>query len=194
MSANPRNPRSSPKARPARAGNLVMWAVIGVAVVALAAFFALRGAAPNDAIAGLQTFSGLSRDHRTAQVSYPQAPPVGGAHSAQWLTCGIYDQPVPNENAVHSMEHGAAWVAYRPDIGLAQVDKLKGLVRGKAYTLLSPYPGMNAPVVAAAWGVRLELQSADDARLPKFIQKYAGGPQAPEPGASCTGGTGTPSE
>jgi hypothetical protein len=35
---------------------------------------------------------------------------------------------------------------------------------------------------------------ANDPRIAQFIQKYAQGPQTPEPGAPCSGGTGTPAQ
>ena len=59
------------------------------------------------------TFTGLTRNHTTKPVQYPQNPPVGGDHSAQYLTCGVYTSPVPNENGVHDLEHGAVWITYR---------------------------------------------------------------------------------
>jgi Protein of unknown function (DUF3105) len=58
-------------------------------------------------IAGVANYPNLARDHVTGPVSYPQTPPAGGNHSAGALTCGIYNQPVPTENAVHSLEYGA---------------------------------------------------------------------------------------
>ena len=62
------------------------------------------------ALTGMQTYSGLARDHVDGPVSYPQTPPVGGAHSSTWQNCGVYSAPVRSENAVHSLEHGAMWI------------------------------------------------------------------------------------
>ena len=69
-------------------------------------------------IDGLVTYTDLARDHVDSEVDYPQLPPVGGAHDPAWLTCTgtVYDEPVRDENAVHSMEHGAVWVTYQPDL------------------------------------------------------------------------------
>src|SRR4051794_39253888 len=116
------------------------------------------------------------------------------SHNAQWLNCGIYDQPVPNENAVHDLEHGAVWITYRPDLAAADIAKLKSIVqqKTKGYIDLSPYPGLPAKVVASAWGKQIKLKGANDSNLTKFIDKYQLGPQAPERGSSCTGGVGQP--
>jgi hypothetical protein len=137
------------------------------------------------------TFS-VPQGHQEGPLTYPQTPPAGGIHNPAWQNCGIYDQPVPNENAVHSLEHGAVWITYQPDLPAEAVAQLRDLVSGWNYTLLSPYPDLPAPVVASAWGVQLKADSAADPRLTEFISRYHQGPQTPEPGAPCTGGVGTP--
>jgi len=104
------------------------------------------------ALSGVQTFKVASRNHVTTPVKYAQTPPVGGDHNPTWLNCGIYDQPVPNENAVHDLEHGAVWITYRPDLPADQVAELQKLARSQTYITLSPYDGLSTPVVASAWG------------------------------------------
>ena len=143
-------------------------------------------------LTGLQTYTGLARDHVTGAVVYPQTPPVGGKHSAIWQNCGVYAAPVHNENAVHSLEHGAMWITYRPDLSAAEIATIADDVSGQPYGLVSPYPGLPSPIVATAWGVQLKLKSASDPRLKSFINTYKSGSHAPEPGGECTGGTGTP--
>ena len=142
-------------------------------------------------IAGVQAFK-VDQGHTPSKVDYPQMPPAGGLHNVEWQNCGIYDTPVEVVNGVHSMEHGAVWVAYKPDVGAEAIEKLRGLVRGKTYTLLSPMQEASAPIVAAAWGFRLELNDANDPRLLQFLSKFINGPQTPEPGATCAGAKGQP--
>jgi Protein of unknown function (DUF3105) len=152
----------------------------------------LHGGGATVSLSGVQSFSGLTRNHVTGTVNYPQTPPVGGDHDPTWLNCGTYTAPVRNENAVHDLEHGAVWITYQPDLDQADVSKLTKFATGQTYLDLSPYPGLPAPVVASAWGKQLKLTSASDPRLAAFVKKYKQGPQTPEPGAPCTGGTGTP--
>ena len=170
------------------------WVWIAAAVVGLVVIGALavKSVQQSSDIPGIKYFSGLTFNHSTGTVNYAQTPPVGGDHNAEVLNCGIYDQPVPSENAVHSLEHGAVWVTYQPDLPQADVDKLRQLVRGHSHLLLSPYPGLPQPVVASGWGVQLQLPGADDPRLARFLKKYEQGPQTREPGAECTGGVGNP--
>jgi len=181
--------------RKARRGKMIfrgILAVLTVGIVGTITAVVLASQASAN-IAGVTSFSGLSRNHVTTPVTYPQTPPVGGDHAPVWLNCGVYTAPVANENAVHSMEHGAVWITYQPGIGAGQIATLASDVHGKAYTVLSPYPTQPSPITVTAWGKQLNVDSATDARIAKFISKYMQGPQTPEPGAACTGGTGTPS-
>jgi hypothetical protein len=171
-----------------------LWiAGIGGVIVALTALiFVVLAPQPINALDGVAVYSDLSRAHSEAPQTYAQVPPVGGVHSSAWQNCGVYDQPVRNESAVHSLEHGAVWITYRPDASQVTIDTLRNLVRGQTHVLLSPYPDLPRPVVASAWGLQLALDDANDTRLSQFVSRYAAGPQTPEPGAPCNGGVGTP--
>ena len=149
-------------------------------------------AAARSPIEGVKTFTGLSRNHVEGKVTYAQNPPVGGDHSAIDENCGYYSQPVADENAVHSLEHGAVWITHDPNLPAAQLATLRAFAATNSYVLVSPRAGLPTPVVASAWGVQLPLPSAEDPRLPAFLKAYVNGPQTPEPGAACSGGTGTP--
>ncbi len=147
--------------------------------------------------AGTRTFSESDHDHVTGTVHYNRTPPAGGAHSSVWLNCGVYSQPVRNENAVHSLEHGTVWITYQPTLPPGEIAALQHLVKssyvgGERYLILSPYPELTSPVVASAWGAQLRLPRAEDPRLAGFIHHFAGGGQGGEAGGPCTGGTGSP--
>ncbi len=170
---------------------VVLPLVVVLGLAAGAAFVVRSPSAPTSASGGVQSFT-AQRDHVPGAVAYAQTPPAGGKHSATWLNCGIYTQPVPNENAVHDLEHGAVWITYRPGLPAADIARLTALATGQSYLTLSPYPGLPAPVVVSAWGKQLRLTSARDAKLAGFISTYRQSPNAPEPGAPCTGGVGSP--
>jgi hypothetical protein len=134
---------------------------------------------------------GPAGEHTGGDVDYDQTPPAGGPHNPVWQNCGYYDKPVRDENAVHSLEHGAVWITYSPDLPQNQVNELKNIAESESYVLVSPYPDLpdDTPVVASAWGKQVGLDGANDPDLESFIQAYQQGPQTPEPGAVCTGGT-----
>lgn len=141
---------------------------------------------------GLKVFSNLGHNHVSGTVDYPQTPPVGGDHAPVWQNCGFYSKPIVKEQGVHSMEHGAVWITYSPDLPADQVAVLRDLAKGQTYLLMSPFPGLPSPVVATAWGLQLGLPSANDPGLAAFVKHYRDGPQSREPGAPCSGAFGTP--
>ena len=51
------------------------------------------------------------------RVDYDMYPPVGGPHDGFWAACDgvVYSKPVRDENMVHTLEHGAVWIAYNPN-------------------------------------------------------------------------------
>lgn len=170
--------------------------VVGlIVVVFLAGFGGLvwwdseSSTGPPDGVRELDV--GPAGRHTPGAVDYAQNPPVGGNHNPVWQNSAFYDKPIRNENAVHTMEHGAVWITYSPDLPQDQKDTIRDLVEGRDCLIASPYPDLpgGTPVVASAWGVQLGLKNADDPRLEQFVQNYRRGPQTPEPGATCTGGT-----
>ena len=131
-----------------------------------------------------------TRAHVAGTVSYPQTPPAGGDHNATPQTCQVYTAAIANEHAVHSLEHGAVWVTYRPDLPAADVAKLASKVEGNAYRMLSPFPGLKSPISLQAWGRQIFVDKVSDPKIDDFLKAYTQGPQAPENGV-CQGVTTT---
>jgi hypothetical protein len=170
---------------------ILIGALVSIFVIALAVLIYLRFGQPD--VEGVTRFGTQSQVH-DAQASLPAGPrpPVGGAHFSNWQNCGVYREPIQSEYAVHSMEHGAVWLTYQPDLPAAELANLENLVRGQSYVLMSPYPDQDSPVVMTAWGMQMAVESLPDDRINQFIRRYRQGSQTPEPGAPCTGGVGTP--
>ena len=195
-----RQPERSPKpgSQQARSGlgRHVVWGGVAVAFIVLIVYIVIDtgGDSPEAAGApeGTEVFAVGDPSHVTGPVEYTEDPPVGGPHSADDLPCGLYDQPVVNELAVHTLEHGAVWITYRPDIDVAGVALLNEILSGEDKVLLSPHPNQTASVVATAWARRLELEGPDDPRLMAFVETFRDGDAAPEPGVSCSRGIGEP--
>lgn len=136
-------------------------------------------------IEGVETFENTSA-HVSTAVSYPQTPPAGGEHNPTWLNCGVYTEPVPNEYAVHSLEHGALWVTYDSDLPADELATLKTALPA-TYVVLSPFDDLPAPIVLSGWNVQLQVDEADDARIAAFFEEHWKSNNVPEPGAPCTG-------
>jgi hypothetical protein len=131
------------------------------------------------------------RNHVEGVVNYPQTPPVGGNHNPNWQRCmgDVYTAQIANENAVHSMEHGAVWITYDPaKLNAAQIEQLAAKVRGNNFMLMSPYPNEGSPISVQVWGLQLKVDSPTDSRIDQFIQDTRQNASV-EPGADCSSGT-----
>ncbi|MEU3572739.1 DUF3105 domain-containing protein [Kitasatospora sp. NPDC036755] len=146
--------------------------------------------AANADIPGVKTFGELSRTHVKDKVTYPMTPPVGGDHNAIWADCmaHVYDQPLENERAVHSLEHGAVWVTYNNKATPDDLKILSDKVKKTPYSMMSPYPDEQGTITLNAWSTQLVVENASDPRVEEFFTKYVQGKQTQEPGASCTMG------
>lgn len=141
-------------------------------------------------IEGVETFEYIGGLHTEADVPYTENPGVGGPHDPVWQNCGVYDAEIREEHVVHSLEHGAVWITYREDdLSDGELEDLVERFRERRYVIVSPRAAQDSPVVLSAWNRRLAITAVDDPRIGIFVARYAEGPQAPESGAPCHGGT-----
>ncbi|WP_051704217.1 DUF3105 domain-containing protein [Glycomyces sp. NRRL B-16210] len=126
---------------------------------------------------------------------YDLTPPAGGNHLSQWQTCNgsVYDAPIVDGNAVHSLEHGAVWLTYDPAlVDEAAVEALAALIVGRDYSLMSPYPGQGVAVSLQSWGNRLQTEDPADPRIAAYLDAYILNERYnPEVMATCGGGVST---
>jgi hypothetical protein len=180
---------------------LVVLLVAGIAIV-LVPKFATKAAAdkfvpsasnpdPSTSIDGVVStpYPGAQHVTATQRVAYDQSPPYGGPHDQIWASCNgvVYPNALRNENAVHSLEHGAVWITYNPaDLSADQVAALAAKVQNKPFLLMSPYPGLDKPLSLQGWGRQLKLTDPTDPRIGEFISAVRGNRAInPEPGATC---------
>lgn len=200
----PRRPSGKPvkPIKPARPwGMIIAGTIVGVLAIAIIVYGAIQVVDSNkpfgdreaQQISGVVNYRDsdpamLTNGHKDGKLTYKTSPPVGGDHNGAWQNCqgDVYTQQIPNEHAVHSMEHGAVWITYSPDLPADQVKKLADKVN-KDYMLMSPYPGLDKPVSLQAWGFQLKLDSVDDPRIDEFITAFRQNANV-EPGATCSSG------
>lgn len=188
------------EAKKQRKRRITVWSLVAVAVIALGAIVTVvvigngqlsaQKAALSAPIDGVETYDNTA-NHVTGTVTYAQTPPAGGDHAAVWLNCGVYTEPVPNENAVHDLEHGAIWATYDPSLPQSEIDALIAELPD-TYVTVSPFEGLPSPIVLTAWNAQLKIDSPDDSRVAAFVAQYWQSGTAPEPGAACTGGVDAP--
>lgn len=183
-------------------GPIALWSAVG-AVVALIIGYAAYAVYNNGItwqdragdITGIVNFyktapGDLTFNHKKGTLTYKENPPVGGDHNGTWMRCkgDAYNAPIPSEHAVHSLEHGAVWITYRPDLPADQVKILTNKVRGIGdFIMMSPYPGLDKPISMQAWGYQLKLDNATDSRVDQFIKALRAS-AAREPSTPCSTG------
>ncbi|WP_246066210.1 DUF3105 domain-containing protein [Geodermatophilus aquaeductus] len=152
-----------------------------------------------DQIAGARVYDYPNgQGHVATPVEYEESPPVGGDHDAEWADCTgtVYSVDIRNENAVHSLEHGGVWITYDPErVREDDIATLSTLVDGRSGLMLSPRPGLGAPISLQSWNTQLTVDSATDPRLRQAADFLTFNPEnTPEPGATCENPTfiGTP--
>ncbi len=206
----PGYPAGVPAAPPKRGASngLVVGLVLGVVVVLLlcggltiGAFVVFGRGRPSEPGSSAQEDSRfvdyrktdpsiLTRNHRSGTIDYSVRPPVGGDHNEIWQNCegDVYPGQIPAERAVHSLEHGAVWIAHGPDVDPIDVDRLTRWVQGKDYMFMSLYPGLGREISLQAWGYQFRTTSPSDTGIGEFIERYRRTASL-EPGATCGSGS-----
>ncbi|MER7460889.1 DUF3105 domain-containing protein [Micromonospora sp. NPDC126480] len=200
----PRKPIAPVKVSQGRSwGPIALFTAVGllaVAIIGYGAWATFQGSKPWDeranAIDGIVNFREKDPElvkggnHQQGSIQYSVLPPVAGPHNDAWQNCmgDVYDAPIASEHAVHSLEHGAVWVTYRPDLPADQVEKLAERVRGNEKLFLSPFEGLDKPISLQAWGYQLKVDNADDGRIDEFIKTLKVNASVEGPTALCNQG------
>lgn len=136
-------------------------------------------------ISGITFTPEPERNHVSTTVKYDASPPVGGNHAPVWADCTgtVYPNPIADENAMHSFEHGAVWITYQPGLPQSQITQLAGLVTGQNST---PLPGPDEPHLHPELGLP-GLRRLGDGPAGRSVRRHPeNNPKTtPEPGASC---------
>lgn len=121
-------------------------------------------------------FDSQGRDHiavGAAHDPYNSNPPTSGWHYAQAAEWGSYDEPLPDEQLVHNLEHGGVNIFYKPGaVDQAVIDQLKEIQRDfPNKTVVAPRPDNPTPIALASWQYALTLESFDETTIREFIRR-----------------------
>jgi hypothetical protein len=153
--------------------------VVALAIALVGGFFFIRSlelGSPGERFA----VTGVG-DHRAegTPIQYSTIPPAGGPHWPSVQPWGYAPQPVPDERAVHNLEHGGIVVSFNL-ISQADLDRLRGLLTsyprdrfGQVKLLIRPYDAVPAGTfVMAAWGWKQSFTSYDEAKVRAFMDAH----------------------
>lgn len=167
------------KGRYARQRRVPWFPLIGAAVVLVVAFLVVRSlelGAPGERIA----VTGVGQHVSEGQpVQYSSVPPVGGPHWPAPAGWGASSVQIPDERAVHNLEHGGIVVGYN-GISADDLTKLKAVITGyprdqfnEIKIVLQPYDKIAPGSIAlTAWGWRQLLPAYDVVALRAFLDGH----------------------
>jgi len=108
-------------------------------------------------------------------IPYPSYPPTYGPHWAA-TTWGFHTEAVPDERAVHNLEHGGVVASYN-NIPAESLAALRALLTtypkdkyGQVKLVIRPYDKIAAgTIVLTAWNWVDELPAYDEVRVIRFL-------------------------
>ena len=140
----------------------------------------------------LQTFDALEARHVQElpdDYEYNSIPATSGLHNPTTAIWNLYDQPVPQINYVHNLEHGGLVIQYGSNVPDADVASLgewyQQDTRGVIVAPLAPAmekedPELADQIVVTSWTHMLRCNSFDEGALDDFSDDYRG-PQGDAP-------------
>lgn len=161
----------------------VVWWAIGIGAIGVLiggivwAIIANRPAPLGEDFSREVPHEGATHVTEGQKVTYRSNPPTSGDHWPDPLRDGIYEEEKPDEAIVHSMEHGRAWISYRPAISSEIKESLRAIAKREARVILTPRAANTTDIALAAWN-RLDTfdlnanGSFDENRVKDFIRRY----------------------
>jgi uncharacterized protein DUF3105 len=160
----------------------VPWfAIAGGAVVLVIGILVARSFGVGEG-AGRYTGPGSGIGNHIAEgtpIAYPSYPPTYGPHWFVPATWGFHSEVVPDERAVHNLEHGGVVASYN-DIPPASLAALQALLTtypkdkyNEVKLLIRPYDKIaSGTIVLTAWEWIDELPTYDEARVRHFLDAH----------------------
>jgi len=109
--------------------------------------------------------------------AYNSDPPTSGWHFDTPLPAGFYEEPAPDEQVIHNLEHGHVVISYDcsklADCAGTQA-QIRQLVERYRNWKVTAVPRQNADTAIAltAWGWIDKLDGFDEARITAFIDAW----------------------
>lgn len=112
---------------------------------------------------------GIGQEHEP----YNSNPPTSGSHYGEPAKWGIYDQPLPDEQLIHNLEHGGIWISYRDSANQELLNQLRDIADDYSVkVIMTPRAQNDSAIALAAWARLLKLQSFDEKQIRGFIKAF----------------------
>ena len=122
-------------------------------------------------------------DPNESHEPYNSFPATSGPHyPIWWQEWGVVEFEMPDEVAVHNMEHGGVLIRYDCPQGCVElVTQLVAITEQFSKVILSPLSEMDTTIALTAWGYLDKFNDFDSERILGFIDQHLNSPEAPEP-------------
>lgn len=161
--------------------------IAGLIAVLGLGYFLFQSSQPTNQEMPGETIEAINQEHiaqgSTEHEPYNSNPPTSGWHWPEPARCMAYPSPMPDEQLIHNLEHGAIWISYKLAVDQPTKDKLNDFVNRYSNILITPRDQNDSNIALAAWGKLLKLDSYDEGQIISFINAYID--KGPERGITC---------
>jgi len=122
----------------------------------------------------VQEYPEEGREHVPAgtDVNHSTNPPTSGGHYDDAADWGVYHEEIPDEAAVHALEHGGIWITYN-EIDESTKNTLEDIAKeNPASVLISPRAANDTKIAIVSWQHMMKLETVDKAFIQKYINTY----------------------
>ncbi|MDO8619515.1 MAG: DUF3105 domain-containing protein [Candidatus Daviesbacteria bacterium] len=133
---------------------------------------------------------GANHVPESTKEEYSTNPPTSGPHYANSQPAGVYEREVPDGNLIHSMEHGAVILWYKPSgnannqptegtesaeinsLSKQDIERLKQTFNSASVSkkIMVPRDSLDVPIALTSWGRLLKLQTIDEGQIKNFME------------------------
>jgi Protein of unknown function (DUF3105) len=171
---------------------IVVTSAIGIGFIMSSGGGSGDGGSIDAAGCNFETFDALEAGHVDElpdDYEYNSIPATSGLHNSTTAIWNLYDQPVPQINYVHNLEHGGIVIQYGSEVPDAEVAKLGDWyqqdTRGLIVAPFDPEMEDEAPelanqIVATSWTHMLSCDAFNESALSDMSDDYRG-PQGDAP-------------
>jgi Protein of unknown function (DUF3105) len=180
--------RATPRDRDDRRARMILYALGGSGVLALAIVLIViataGGGGGGTSVAAVQkamsaagctfkTVKGDSIGHHvtklTAKIKYNTFPPSSGTHYYQPAVWDFYTEPVNPIQVVHNEEHGGVIIWWGEEVSPATIEQLRRFYLDSPVSMLgTPIKGLGSKVALTAWTKDKDGIHGRVATCPKF--------------------------
>lgn len=148
------------------------WVLLVIGVIVLISWFSAMAKKERKEVMG-EAIPIMGRNHIRVgdeHEPYNSNPPTSGPHAEAKLW-GFNDGEIPDENAIHNLEHGGIWISYK-DLTEEEIDKLREIARTNSRSVIVSRREKNdSRIAVASWGRLMKLDTVDEVKINKFIRQ-----------------------